>query len=89
MRGHAYSITKIVKAKIQTPKSKPNNIQYVICQNNIKIIFQFFLQLFSVTGEIPLVRVRNPWGNETGNGLAMHSFDIGLDDVSVPQTECD
>ena len=87
MRGHAYSITKIVKAKIQTPKV--SQTIYVICQNNIKIIFQFFLQLFSVTGEIPLVRVRNPWGNETGNGLAMHSFDIGLDDVSVPQTECD
>jgi len=37
VRGHAYSVTKVVKAKIETPK---------------------------VSGEIPLVRVRNPWGNE-------------------------
>jgi len=37
VRGHAYSVTKVVKARIETPK---------------------------VTGEIPLVRVRNPWGNE-------------------------
>merc|ERR1712126_419619 len=36
-RGHAYSLTKGVKAKIETPR---------------------------VSGEIPLVRVRNPWGNE-------------------------
>jgi calpain len=38
VRGHAYSITKVVKAKIQTPR---------------------------VSGEIPLIRIRNPWGNET------------------------
>lgn len=38
VRGHAYSVTKVVKARIQTPK---------------------------VSGEMPLVRVRNPWGNET------------------------
>jgi len=37
VRGHAYSVTKVVKARIETPK---------------------------VTGEIPLIRVRNPWGNE-------------------------
>lgn len=37
VRGHAYSVTKVVKAKIETPR---------------------------VSGEIPLVRVRNPWGNE-------------------------
>lgn len=37
IRGHAYSITKVVKAKIETPK---------------------------VSGEIPLIRIRNPWGNE-------------------------
>jgi len=37
VRGHAYSITKVVKAKIETPR---------------------------VSGEIPLIRVRNPWGNE-------------------------
>ena len=37
VRGHAYSLTKVVKAKIETPR---------------------------VSGEIPLVRVRNPWGNE-------------------------
>jgi len=38
VRGHAYSITKVVKARIETPR---------------------------VSGEIPLVRIRNPWGNET------------------------
>lgn len=38
VRGHAYSITKVVQAKIETP---------------------------NVSGEIPLVRIRNPWGNET------------------------
>jgi len=38
VRGHAYSITKVVKAKIETPR---------------------------VSGEIPLIRIRNPWGNET------------------------
>jgi len=38
VRGHAYSITKVLKAKIETPQ---------------------------VSGEIPLVRIRNPWGNET------------------------
>jgi len=37
VRGHAYSVTKVVKAKIETPR---------------------------VSGEIPLVRIRNPWGNE-------------------------
>jgi len=37
VRGHAYSITKVVKARIETPR---------------------------VSGEIPLVRIRNPWGNE-------------------------
>lgn len=37
VRGHAYSVTKVVKARIETPR---------------------------VSGEIPLVRVRNPWGNE-------------------------
>lgn len=37
IRGHAYSITKVVKAKIETPR---------------------------VSGQIPLVRIRNPWGNE-------------------------
>jgi len=37
VRGHAYSLTKVVKAKIETPR---------------------------MSGEIPLVRVRNPWGNE-------------------------
>jgi len=36
VKGHAYTITKVVKAKISTPR---------------------------VTGLIPLVRVRNPWGN--------------------------
>jgi len=38
IKGHAYSITKVVKAKIATSR---------------------------VRGLIPLVRVRNPWGNET------------------------
>jgi calpain len=38
VRGHAYSITKVLNAKIETPQ---------------------------VSGEIPLVRIRNPWGNET------------------------
>jgi len=38
VRGHAYSITKVVKAKIETPR---------------------------VSGEMPLIRVRNPWGNDT------------------------
>jgi len=38
VRGHAYSVTKVVKAKIETPR---------------------------VSGEIPLIRIRNPWGNET------------------------
>ena len=37
VRGHAYSITKAVKAQIETP---------------------------SASGQIPLIRVRNPWGNE-------------------------
>merc|ERR1711970_752924 len=37
VRGHAYSVTKVVKARIETPR---------------------------VTGEIPMIRVRNPWGNE-------------------------
>jgi len=37
VRGHAYSVTKVVKARIETPR---------------------------VTGEIPMVRVRNPWGNQ-------------------------
>ncbi len=37
IRGHAYSITKVVKAKIETPR---------------------------VSGQIPLIRIRNPWGNE-------------------------
>ena len=37
VRGHAYSVTKVVKAKIVTPRAE---------------------------GEFPLVRVRNPWGNE-------------------------
>ncbi len=37
IRGHAYSITKVVKARIETPK---------------------------VSGQIPLIRIRNPWGNE-------------------------
>jgi len=37
VRGHAYSITKVVKAKIETPR---------------------------ISGEMPLVRIRNPWGNE-------------------------
>ena len=37
VRGHAYSVTKVVKAKIETPR---------------------------VSGEMPLIRVRNPWGNE-------------------------
>jgi len=36
VRGHAYTISKVVKAKIETPRVK---------------------------GIIPLVRVRNPWGN--------------------------
>ena len=36
VRGHAYSVTKVVKARIETPR---------------------------VSGEIPLIRVRNPWGN--------------------------
>jgi len=38
VRGHAYSITKVVKARIETPTK---------------------------SGEFPLVRIRNPWGNET------------------------
>jgi len=38
VRGHAYSVTKVVKAKIETPR---------------------------ISGEMPLIRVRNPWGNET------------------------
>jgi len=37
IRGHAYSITKVMKAQIETP---------------------------NVSGRIPLVRIRNPWGNE-------------------------
>eukprot|EP00095_Tigriopus_kingsejongensis_P007616 maker-scaffold2030_size22264-snap-gene-0.8 protein:Tk07616 transcript:maker-scaffold2030_size22264-snap-gene-0.8-mRNA-1 annotation:"calpain-b-like isoform 2" len=37
IKGHAYSITKVVKARIETPR---------------------------VQGQIPLVRIRNPWGNE-------------------------
>jgi len=37
VRGHAYSLTKVVKARIETAR---------------------------ISGEIPLVRVRNPWGNE-------------------------
>lgn len=37
IRGHAYSITKVVRAKIETPR---------------------------VSGQIPLIRIRNPWGNE-------------------------
>ena len=37
VRGHAYSITKAVKAQIETPRA---------------------------SGLIPLIRVRNPWGNE-------------------------
>ena len=37
VRGHAYSITKVVKAQIETPQA---------------------------SGEIPLIRIRNPWGNE-------------------------
>lgn len=37
VRGHAYSITKVVKAQIETP---------------------------TASGQIPLVRIRNPWGNE-------------------------
>lgn len=38
IRGHAYSVTKVLKAKIETER---------------------------VSGVIPLVRVRNPWGNAT------------------------
>lgn len=38
VKGHAYSITKVVKAKIATSR---------------------------VRGVIPLVRIRNPWGDET------------------------
>jgi len=38
VRGHAYSVTKVVKVDIQTPR---------------------------FSGKIPLVRIRNPWGNET------------------------
>lgn len=38
VRGHAYSITKICEADIETP---------------------------NMSGKIPMVRVRNPWGNET------------------------
>jgi calpain len=37
VRGHAYSLTKVVKAQIETPQA---------------------------SGLIPLVRIRNPWGNE-------------------------
>ena len=37
VKGHAYSITKVVKAQIETPQA---------------------------SGEIPLIRIRNPWGNE-------------------------
>ena len=37
VRGHAYSITKAVKAHIETPRA---------------------------SGQIPLLRIRNPWGNE-------------------------
>lgn len=37
VRGHAYSITKAVKAQIETPRA---------------------------SGQIPLIRIRNPWGNE-------------------------
>lgn len=37
VRGHAYSITKVVKAQIETPRA---------------------------SGQIPLLRVRNPWGNQ-------------------------
>ncbi|KAF0313481.1 Calpain-B [Amphibalanus amphitrite] len=37
IRGHAYSITKVCLADIETPR---------------------------VSGQIPMVRVRNPWGNE-------------------------
>lgn len=37
VRGHAYSITKAVKAHIETPRA---------------------------SGQIPLIRIRNPWGNE-------------------------
>ncbi len=37
IRGHAYSITKVVKARIETPRA---------------------------SGQIPLIRIRNPWGNE-------------------------
>lgn len=38
VRGHAYSVTKVVLAKIDTGNKR---------------------------GVFPLVRVRNPWGNET------------------------
>ena len=38
VRGHAYSITKAIKAQIETPRA---------------------------SGRIPLLRIRNPWGNET------------------------
>lgn len=38
VKGHAYTISKVVKAKIETSRVK---------------------------GKIPLVRVRNPWGNDT------------------------
>ena len=37
IRGHAYSITKVCLADIETPR---------------------------VSGQIPMIRVRNPWGNE-------------------------
>lgn len=38
VRGHAYSITKVVQVRIETP---------------------------TVSGKIPMLRIRNPWGNET------------------------
>lgn len=37
VRGHAYSITKVVRARIETPRA---------------------------SGKIPLIRIRNPWGND-------------------------
>ena len=51
VRGHAYSLTKVL--------------------TNMKLPFINFAQVVKakietprVSGEIPLVRVRNPWGNE-------------------------
>ena len=64
VRGHAYSLTKVVKTMMIMNTMMTNDDHDDHDDNDDHQVVKAKIETPRVSGEIPLVRVRNPWGNE-------------------------